>query len=496
MTCEKCGAELEGTIICSKCGIPEGVPESIPEVVTRTNQAPCPAPGCGVTGCEKHLIACLAPTIVQRLSDQMRLKLVDMTKLLGEIELTEDFKKGMEEAHGLSISSGQTTTYEKIEMSQEEKDALNKALAELPDLEDEEGLLEKAEETANWNLPETPMTAGAGGSRPMKGVTFGGMKVKYSDYNTPPPATQKPMSYYDWAIYQGQEAVVTDEGHSTVYNVYRFKEDHDKLEAPWIEARKIIPRLERKLKFALEAAMRADKEKNKTRGKVDPQAVTKLVTDQTNKVFYKKGDGRDVGTAVSVMLDSSGSMGEMYSRGHSLIGRAGSAGSRDYVRQKVGLSCIMALALGEVCENLGVSFEIVTYQTGGICPGMYAGIYKSFGDEWKKAQDCLGNYQATAGDCPYAGLGWSLSRLSTRPEKRKIQFFLSDANECNDGIDKCYDLAKYAKRRANIDVVGIGIFTEYMKHFMKEKSETVMNPGDLTDTLFARLAKIINPVKA
>jgi hypothetical protein len=129
--------------------------------------------------------------------------------------------------------------------------------------------------------------------------------------------------------------------------------------------------------------------------------------------------------------------------------------------------------------------------------GEYAGrsclIYKGFNEDWNAVKDRLGHYMCSGVDMPFEGISFGLSRLVTRPEPRKVLFFLSDADESNEGVSEIYELAALAERKAKIKTVGIGIQTECMAKALKERSETIMSTSDLTDVVFTRMAKIIHP---
>jgi cobalamin biosynthesis protein CobT len=257
----------------------------------------------------------------------------------------------------------------------------------------------------------------------------------------------------------------------------------------------LVPRLRRQLQLAFEAEARVARQRQQKTGSVDAGQVARLVTNGKDDIFAKKATRKDIKTAVTIVLDDSGSMQESVGYG-AFASRAGvHSRGEELLKSKNGCAAVLAYALGEVCNQLGVAFEVLSYHSGSyFCHDHYSIVYKSFLEPWMSSRDRIGNYRCDAGtDLPYDGSQYAARRLLSRSEGRRILFFLSDANSCNRGIDKVGEFAKELKRKANIAMVGVGIGTETMKTYLEERAVNVLKVDELTDAVFSKLATIIHP---
>jgi len=281
----------------------------------------------------------------------------------------------------------------------------------------------------------------------------------------------------------------------------------------------------RKLERALLSTQKRDWEVAREVGVLDPKRLSRVVTGSRN-VFRMREDRKEVDTAVSVMIDLSGSM----------HGR------------EVLLAKQVAIALSLVMEKAGVSYEVLGfnnyYLNDGNGTGVGAGNFSndlvggsSVRKEFlKRANEAMLNARrsrkSTGGFSRYEpvqvyefkgfdkrlvqerlGLGVigrlagghnsdseavsiASGHLKRRPEKKKILFVLSDgqpAVSCDFGTNH---LAQHLRNQIEqvgkhgIDCVGIGIRSEAVKHFYPNYV-VVNNLDDLPKQAFDQLARLL-----
>ena len=485
--------ELTGTPSVEK-------PEAI-QAVPRSNTGVCHK--CGETGCEKHLVACFSGALDQMkafegsLTPAQREKLRQLTEALDKIEADPALLKEIAEgkAGDVMINTGIEEKWTKVGPSSEETEESEEFVEETLPAE-ELPLIEAPEEEpapvpAVWELPP-PTPSGTSGAKTSQkpGMQFSGGEIFYSDY---PDEIKEGEERSSWVKLIGREKIKSVTGSPIRVAIYRPGNAPARMKPALAMATDLVPALKRRMILALEAAAMTSKAREKKSGKIDSSRAAQLVVNNKTDVFYKKTDSRKLNTAVTILLDDSSSMRGSTEASVMKVGKY--ADPNQLLRSKNGVSMVMALALGEVCDQLDISFEVMAYQAGSEFEGgRYALMFKTFNEDWKAVLDRIGNYQCTAGyDYPYEGCGLALTRLASRKEERRVLFFLSDANAGNEGIESCYDLAQLAQRRTGIKMVGIGICTEFMKNYMKDRAETVKDVGSLNESVFGRLAKVIHP---
>lgn len=221
--------------------------------------------------------------------------------------------------------------------------------------------------------------------------------------------------------------------------------------------------LERVLKVKENRKMIAEKE----RGTLNTRTLAQMCIDNNYRTPFKQHTKIDTtNVAVSLVIDCSGSMGG----------------------NKIELARQTGLALGESLKALGITFEVVGFNTSGDS-SMYnatRGItdeerkrFNRFGEILRHmvfkdfaSNDLSGICKAEAGGANADGesITWAAKRLAERKEKRKIMLVLSDGQPSHGGANHEV-LAGDLKRvisilpKAGIEPIGIGIGTDDPKLF-------------------------------
>lgn len=422
-------------------------------------------PKCGEWNCSEHAAeySDLGHNPMAHLTEAQQERLKEYIRTMNAINaaMTDERLKELEDGKILIYNTGKETEFEEVE-----KDA----------------------DGDDWKLPEPPMAR-----RPMEGkIGINGVKVTYSDYIDTTVGGE--AASVGWLTLLKKEDVVNQNGVAKTVCVFRPKPNAARLTTAYARATAVVPRLRRQLMLALEAEARVARERQKKSGKIDAGRASALVTEGKTDIFAKKASRKTITTAVSIVIDDSSSMwGSSYSEGLSSTG-ADSAGD-ELLRSKNGTSMVLAAALGEVCQKLGIPFEILSYQAGAdFCEGSYAILYKTFNEPWATTKSRLGNYRCGASvDLPYEAATFAASRLAQRKEDRRILFFLTDGSDSNEGVKELGKLAQTLRDKINIRMVGVGIQDQCLKRHMDGDAEIVTRHEELTDAVFGRLAKIIHP---
>lgn len=216
-------------------------------------------------------------------------------------------------------------------------------------------------------------------------------------------------------------------------------------------------------------------------GRLDRRAFTRFAVGSTS-IFSRRKHVEATKSAVSVLIDCSGSMG-------------GNGADRIKTAQEI------AIQLSKILDKADVSFSVTGFQGNNDCDGFqsrdkYSVInteyttfipFKTWKESLSKASAKMGAIDQCAkrGTPDYASLTLSLEDLSRQEEQRKILFLLTDAEEYDvDRMKKVQSLAD----KLNIKLVAIGIGnTKVAKCF--DVAENVSNVSDLASTSFNKLLK-------
>lgn len=205
------------------------------------------------------------------------------------------------------------------------------------------------------------------------------------------------------------------------------------------------------------------------------------------RVFSETIQGEELDTAVSILVDMSGSMGQA-SDGHS---------NAHYAR-------MTTVALAETFRVLNVPFEVIGFHNTGSIEGCTPGpfqsrqpfeyhVFKSFSDNHRQVRGRLVNIDGLHNNADGEAVLAVAHRLAVRPESRKLYFVISDGQPACAGLDYYAGSAHLKKVIKQIRDSGIHIFGIGMRHdsiaqyYGKEHSICVNN----FDTMAANIFKVM-----
>ena len=210
-----------------------------------------------------------------------------------------------------------------------------------------------------------------------------------------------------------------------------------------------------------------------------------------DRVFNRKHENRTKATAVTLLIDNSGSMSGV----------------------KIQTAMIAAYALAQTMERIGIPCEMLGFTTGGY--GSTAGmtdadrkvnynrtcalimpIYKAFDERVNSivksriahmAYNQWGMNANVDGEC----LEYAAARLMKRREQRKVMIVLSDGQPA--GANNAPGHLKATVQdltKAGLDIVGIGIMDNSVKHFYP-KHMVLNNVEDLPGIVMGELKRVL-----
>jgi hypothetical protein len=236
--------------------------------------------------------------------------------------------------------------------------------------------------------------------------------------------------------------------------------------------------LANQLRMRLQTRSRDRYEYGLKRGKLHTGSLHKLLsgdTEASTRIFRKRIVSDTLDTAVTLLVDCSGSMSG----------------------KKFEMACSGAGAMAEALKPLNIAFNVLGFTNveGNDEPMVW--VFNDFGERvstpelvsrFKTASGCL--WENTDGDA----LAYAAYVLSLRKEKRKVLLVLSDGSPA--GRDSHGDITAYTARvvkdieSSGVDVYGIGILDDNVRHFYK-KHEVVNNIDNLSSTILSVLDRSI-----
>lgn len=225
--------------------------------------------------------------------------------------------------------------------------------------------------------------------------------------------------------------------------------------------------------------------RNKKSGKLCSSNLYKLrLTD--DRVFQTKTETESINTAITLLIDLSGSM----------------SGS------KARCATSAAYLFSEILERLKIPYEVLGFSTGRECidgPGRQSsvkiGIFKSFSE--KLTLNVKGRFCAFYEDkqCPnYMNCNadgdsilMAQTNLLKRPEQRKLMFVLSDGYPscygCNgEEVTHLKQVVKAIVDSKEMEIYGIGIQSKAVKDFYPNYS-VLDKPEELSNIIVEQLSK-------
>ena len=215
-------------------------------------------------------------------------------------------------------------------------------------------------------------------------------------------------------------------------------------------------------------------------GKIDPRRFAVMAKGLSKEVFKKLSDKREIDTAVEIVFDESGSMGEYRE-----------------VRKAI-------MIIAEALDRVGIPFEITGGTTlGGNYPdGFTRGNpieyrhYKTFDQVWTRVRSSIEHSNAFHNFIDGEMIEFAAARLMSRPEKRKIIFSLSDGCPCGgEGHDEelgnklirvCSEC-----RNHGIEVYSFGVDTEAPSQYYGRKYSVRLEGAEIGKGLSTGITSVM-----
>lgn len=216
------------------------------------------------------------------------------------------------------------------------------------------------------------------------------------------------------------------------------------------------------LRAKLYAILRARKDSHyvgdRERGQLDAASLYSVRLGN-KRVFSEKTKAEEINTAVTIVLDQSGSMGS---------------------DGKIECAQKMAIALGETFAALGIPFEVFGFHNtpaGAASPSPdYSRtfpfdymVYKTFNEPYRQVRGRLGGVGVGSENVDGEAVIAFARRLAARPEARKLMFVLSDGAPCGGcphaaAVQHLKDAVEMVSN-SGIRVFGIGAMTADVERF-------------------------------
>jgi len=206
-------------------------------------------------------------------------------------------------------------------------------------------------------------------------------------------------------------------------------------------------------------------------GKLDTRRLGTIASGNTN-VFKVEIEGEKLDTAITVLIDMSGSMGSGHCPGH-----------------PAHQAKLMAIALAETFEALQIPFEVIGFETDTPerCVGkeeisdvysryspMLYHEFKSFDQKHRTVKQRMSDIAGSLDNDDGEALLYAAKRLIQREESRKIMFVLSDG--CPATRDASHErlnghLVEAIQQAASwgIEMFGIGACSDHVEQFYTKK---------------------------
>jgi len=228
------------------------------------------------------------------------------------------------------------------------------------------------------------------------------------------------------------------------------------------------------------------------KGKLNSRKLAKAALG-SDRVFSKTIEGQKLDTAVSVLIDMSGSMGSCYD------------GSKSYYAK------LTAIALAETFDALNVPFEIIGFNThsggyvgrqqrrhrGNIRTGRMAyHMFKGYHERFKSVKTRLESIGGSGSNVDGEAVMFAAKRLAARDEDRKVLIVLSDGMPAGGGLNSqvsarhLTDTIK-AVTGAGIEAIGIGVLAPHVAEFYSKRNGAENIVVDNLNDLAPKVYKIM-----
>lgn len=234
----------------------------------------------------------------------------------------------------------------------------------------------------------------------------------------------------------------------------------------------MVPVIKKKMTRSLLSTAVNSWETGKPRGRLDSRAAYKVALGTSSNVFKERVVAVGHDTAVMLMIDHSGSM-----HGEPLL-----------------LASQASIILGEVLNSIGIPFSVAGFSTGGSNTAtdrkakasqtdmdiytrwgdLWIGVYKDFDENWTSVNHRLIRMVENGHNTTYDGesLRWGAKQLLSRPEKRKIMFWLNDGEPSPLPGDNMPAHIAYAVESAKdvesvVELIAVGIYSSSVSRYYK-----------------------------
>lgn len=189
---------------------------------------------------------------------------------------------------------------------------------------------------------------------------------------------------------------------------------------------------------------------NTTSGKIDRKKLAGLAVGNP-RVFYRKSESNEVNTAISIVIDSSGSM----------------TATRRSSAQK------LMVLLGEATKQLDIALEIIGFTSGD--PGVF--MIKPFEKSYRQSVGRIGGYGQLSGGGTELGnaLMQAAYRLAEREEPRKLLIAITDGETDDEELtSQAVELISHS----GIELLAFGIETSAVAAFFP-RHKVIYDPQEL-----------------
>ena len=241
--------------------------------------------------------------------------------------------------------------------------------------------------------------------------------------------------------------------------------------------------LAQEVKRYIQSETRIRVDRNKKKGRIDQRKLYKLGVrdagrDWQERVFWQKDNKLSVKeTSVSLLCDFSGSMGGK--------------------KIETAMKCMDQL--GNVCEALGINYEMAGFTTGGY-HGVFHAIFKPFGHRVQRSQIQLnmsGARSHMSANADGENILYAYHRLLAQQAKRRVMIVLSDGQPASSGGDCCWYLEEVVKgieQAGLVEIHGIGIMSDAVKEYYSSSS-VLRDPSQLETALLTVLKNKVIRIK-
>lgn len=273
---------------------------------------------------------------------------------------------------------------------------------------------------------------------------------------------------------------------------YRVENSYKRFGNPLPEINDVAPGLKAQLTRLLLSVDRVGWDAGATSGRFDVRRTSRMLAG-SERVFKTRWEQEAIETAVSIVLDLSGSM----SVPDSATGVT-----------RIGAAVDCAYAIAQVCEQVSAKVEIVGFKNGGTSTAKLADMFgeqakgtreydgaaclldlKRFDQRLRDAKDTVAYAKASAdsGTPDYHAVRSVVESLSTVPANRKIVIVLTDGMG---HANKMKFLTENSERLFGVQVLGIGINVEQWHMAQSYRYATVVkNVGELGGVALRTLIK-------